>query len=167
MENTHGKPDPTILTTAALKLSIDNLKELLFVKLEDEAKFTAAEISELHKRLSLMEKQRLELKEDSSKALSAALVSQERLFDQKNICTEEAAAKAEAGFTKQIEALSKEAGLAREGLSDRITAIKERMDRGGGREEQQGVTRGQSNWMIGLIVVAVIQIINILIVLLK
>jgi hypothetical protein len=150
-------PDPTALTTEALKLSIANLKELMEAKLASNEKATASDFKELHVRLCLIEKQRLELKADSTKALEAALVAQERLFDQKNKCNEEAAAKAEAAFTKQIESLRSEAQIAREGLSERINGVKERIDRGEGRgagiSQLAGWIFGAVGMVVGLIAI--------------
>jgi hypothetical protein len=142
-------PDPTLLTTAGIKLSIDNLKELFLTKLEAAEKHAKAEFSEIHKLLISSEQKRLELKEDSAKALAAALAANKELFDQKNRCNEEASAKSESSFSKQIEGISREALAERLALSDRITALKERLDRGEGRDTQQTQSKGQQNWLIG------------------
>lgn len=164
-------PDPTLLTTAALKLSIDNLKELTFSRIESltlliETKIAAVntlkeeKFKELRERLDMVERYRIEAKSDDAKALETAMTAQRELFLQKNVCNEEANAKSEASFTKQIEAIRKEGTIERDALSGRIDALKERIDRDRGKEDHEGQARQQSGWLIPLIVIGVLALLN-------
>ena len=153
-ENEKGSvpvPDPTKLTTEALLLAVDNLKELLVEKIGSSHNFLMSRIDstnqlkeekfkETWERLDLMEKQRHESKSDNEKAIANALAAQERLFAQKNQCNEDAQNKAEASFTKLIDALKSEIAVTTKAINDKI--------------DTQGLRdKSQSNWMIGLIVI--------------
>ena len=129
------RPDPTLLTTAQLQVAIAALKELMEEKIASTNRLKEEKFKETWDRLDLMEKQRLETKVDSDKAIERALAAQERLFAQKNACNEEAANKAEASFTKQIEALKSEAAITTKAIYDRIDTQNQR-------------DKGQSNWII-------------------
>lgn len=166
-------PDPTALTIEALKTAIQNLKELTFLRISELEKFINTRIDavntlkeekfkELHERLAMVERHRIEAKQDDAKALETAMTAQRELFLQKNQCNEEAAAKAEASFTKQIEAIRKEGSIEREGLSNQIAALKERIDRGGGREEYRTESKGQSNQVVSWIITAAAVVVAVL-----
>jgi len=120
-------PDPTLLTTAALKGSIENLKE-----------YFERVIIELDNRTS----QRIELTE--------------KLFNQMVKSSDAASAKQDAYVDKQVEAIRVLLNTNIGSAQDKITALKERIDRGVGKEDQQGTSRTQNNWMVGLLVIAVI-----------
>jgi hypothetical protein len=73
----------------------------------------------------------------SKQALDAALTSAKELVGQQNTANVEAAAKAEASFTKQIDQIAVTISALEKGIGDRITELKERIDRGEG--QGQGV----------------------------
>ena len=68
----------------------------------------------------------------SKQALDAALLAAKELVGQQNTANVEAAAKAEASFTKQIDQTTTLIATLEKALTDRITELKERVDRGEG-----------------------------------
>lgn len=68
----------------------------------------------------------------SKQALDAALLAAKELVGQQNTANVEAAAKAEASFTKQIDQTSVLIATLEKALTDRILELKERIDRGEG-----------------------------------
>lgn len=164
-------PDPTALTTQALERSIENLKELVFTKIAALEALVHDKINsvntlkeekfkELRERLDMVERHRIEAKSDDAKALETAMTAQRELFLQKNVCNEEANAKSEASFTKQIEGIRHEGTIERDAISGRIDALKERIDRGRGKEDHEGESRQTAAWLIPLIVVGALALLN-------
>ena len=157
-------PDPTILTTAALKMSIDNLHALLMTKIEDsEALFKQAlrDRKELiMQRLEAIEGRHVEHKSDAEKSLVTALASQKELFYQQQQSNAESSTRLYESITKQLDALRAEAALSRESFGDKVTALKERIDRGTGKEEQQVTNKTSSQWMIALIIAVVLSVLG-------
>jgi len=164
-------PDPTLLTTAALKLSIENLERFLVTKIESGDELLDEKIRnnfcldekrhrETREWISMLKAHRLEAKEDRDKAIAAAFEAQKELFNQSRICNEEAAGKAEASFTKQIEALAKETAVSRTALSDRIDALKEQSAQRAGKDIQSTEARGNSQWLIGLVIAIILSLIG-------
>ena len=133
-------PDPTILTTEQLRRELANLRELLESKLEGSITVHDEKFRGVEARFMAGET-----------ALAAALLSQKDLGAAHIQATTEAAGKAEATFTKQVDAL----GI-------RISEIKERLDRGegstGGQRIAQTDTRASVGQMMtagGLILLAI------------
>lgn len=158
-------PDPTLLTTAALTLSITNLKDLFESKLEAQEKLLSEKITnnflmdtkrhrETREWLATINANRLESKHDKEKAIDVAFKSQEKLFNQQRDFIIETTAKSEMSFTKQLEALAKEALLSREALSERIYALKEERRLEGVRKE---------GWLMPMIVVGIISALSLVV----
>src|SRR4029079_6592778 len=115
-------PDPTLLTTAALKWSIENLKDYFDRVILD---------------LDHMTTQRIQLTE--------------KLFNQMVKSSDAASAKQDAYVDKQVEAIRVLLNTNIGSAQDKITALKERIDRGVEKEDQQETSRTQNNWMVGLL----------------
>jgi hypothetical protein len=79
--------------------------------------------------------------EASKEALDAALLAAKELVGQQNTSNVEAAAKAEASFTKQIDQIAVTISTLERSFTDRLTELKERIDRGEG--QGQGETAAQ------------------------
>jgi len=158
------RPDPTLLTTAALKQSIENLKEFLISRIASGEALLDAKINhnylmdekrhrETREWFGYGRDHRMEVKADAEKALERAFSAAKELTDQQRKCNEEAASKAESAFHEQLNAWKSEANVAREAMSSRLDELKERLDRGTGKEEYQTKTQG---WLIPMIVVGAI-----------
>lgn len=88
-------PDPTVLTTDALRREIAALRELLEAKLESLEQWTRGRFEREELRFTLVEQQRQEQKVDTGEQVQAALVAQK-----------EAVSKSEAATNKQLEQLN-------------------------------------------------------------
>ena len=74
-------------------------------------------------------------KKSSKEALDAALLAQKESVSQQNDANTTAATKSETSFTKQIDQIGTLIATLEKSLTDRITELKERIDRGeGGRQ---------------------------------
>jgi len=82
----------------------------------------------------------------SKEALDAALLAAKELVGATNLANAAAAAKAEDNFTKQIDQIGTLITTLEKSLNDRITEIKERIDRGPG--EQASVNRDDQRYRI-------------------
>jgi len=91
----------------------------------------------------------------SKQALDAALLAAKELVGQQNTANVEAAAKAEASFTKQIDQIGVIISTLEKAITDRILELKERIDRGEGQgqgERSQKVeTRSSNTFVLGAI----------------
>lgn len=79
----------------------------------------------------------------SQQALNAALLAAKELVGQQNTANVEAAAKAEASFTKQIDQIGVIISTLEKAITDRILELKERIDRGEGQGQGATGVRGQ------------------------
>lgn len=167
-------PDPTLLTTAALKQSIDNLEKFLIARIESGDRLIDEKISHNHlmdeKRhretlewIKTLKEHRLEAKGDRDKALTAAFDAQKELFNQQRQYTEESTTKAEQSFTKQIESLDKETKLSTGALSDRMNALKAFWDKQEGERTIKMESGQRQGWVIPMFVVGGISALSLVI----
>ena len=90
----------------------------------------------------------------SKDALDAALLAAKELVGQQNTSNVEAAAKAEAAFTKQIEQLGTIISTVEKSITDRLLELKERIDRGEGGTQGAATGRSERRLDIGQIIAA-------------
>ena len=172
-------PDPTILTTQQLTMSIAASREIIETRLDamdtatrlnkeatdkipDIIKSVVCNLEKLqNEKFEGVEKQFVErdtrndkIAELNQKALDAALQA-----------AKEAAGKTELSFTKQIADLTEQFNTKNEALDVRVNDLKGRLDKGegttSGKDDTRKETRVQTNWIIGLIVVAGISLFGI------
>ena len=101
-------PDPTLLTTQALRREIEGLRELL------EQRLMCVQ-EETNLQFTIVERQRVEQKKDTRDAVDSALTAQK-----------EAVSKAEAGMMAQIQQLATSTKAMEETLRRSIDELKER-----------------------------------------
>jgi len=77
-------------------------------------------------------------KKASKEALDAALLAQKESVSQQNDANTTAATKSETSFTKQIDQIGTLIATLEKSLTDRITELKERIDRGEGVDSGRG-----------------------------
>jgi hypothetical protein len=104
---------------------ITQLRELLEARLDGMDRSTEIQFSERDLRVE-------QAAESAGLALAAALSGQKELVAQQNEANSTAAAKAEANFTKQIDQIGTIMQAQEKATDARITALKERLDRGEG-----------------------------------
>ena len=111
-------PDPTLLTTDALRREITSLKELLFERLDGRQTRVLDKIEALVGQLNRAEAHRLEQKSDTKDAVDAALAAQKEAGD-----------KAEKATEKQLEEIKANISTTVEGLRRELADLKDRIGR--------------------------------------
>jgi len=162
-------PDPSSLTTQQLWREIGALKELVFFRIAAiEASITIAH-DDLVRVPTDVQKQVGNLKElveekfhniekrfdENAIAVAAALQAQKELVTQQNISAALSAAKQEASFSKQIDALGLLIETKAKASDDKIDDVKERMTRLEGKGEGAAVENTthqiSSNYVLAII----------------
>ena len=151
-------PDPSLLTTQNLREGLENLKELIYSRLEAMDMATSLRLESYGKLPADVDARIAHLKEvvnekfnaieqqfkerdirteqaaiASKQALDAALLAAKELVGQQNTAIAEANAKSEASFTKQNDQTSVLISNSTQALTDRLQELKERIDRGEGQ----------------------------------
>jgi hypothetical protein len=158
----NGSKESLANAAQTIQNGLDKAEKSIVVSIEKVQNEQRIALTDAEKRVNekfeMMDKQRIESKADFNLAIAAALMAQKELFAQQTKCNEEAATKSENATSKQLESVKSEAALSRQSLDEKITALKERIDRGGGREDQwseQRTHRRESvSWVIPMLFVA-------------
>jgi hypothetical protein len=170
-------PDPTTLTTEQLRRELSALREVLTARLDGMDRATSllsetvnrtptviqTEIS--HIRQLVDEKfgsvgQRFDERDvrtdqaakASKEALDAALLAAKELVSQQNEANAAAADKAEQSTIKQIDQIGIRIDTMQKALDDRLTELKERIDRGEGSTAGAATSRTEQRLDIGQLV---------------
>jgi chemotaxis protein histidine kinase CheA len=128
------RPDPTLLTTeqlrreiAGVEKALDAFRELYDSKIESQSDIIGERFRSVDKQLVLVERQRVEQKEDTKAAVDAALTAQKEAVKEQTTASERAIAKSEAATTKQLDQQALTFRTAIEGLTDLVNDVKERV----------------------------------------
>jgi hypothetical protein len=152
-------PDPTERTREDLLREIANSQALLRSELDGAANVTAEKFNSIETQFSLVERQRVEQKADTEKAVQAALSAAKEAVKEQTAASERAIAKSEAAITKQLEQLNATFTTANQGLSDLFGDLKERVGKiesiKVGAIEQREVALSSTNLVLGLMVLLV------------
>jgi uncharacterized LabA/DUF88 family protein len=141
-------PDPTVLTTDAIRREITTVKDLLDQRIEDRDREVMglvaernsqlmalrelvlakieAEVTLTAERFATSERLRLEQKADTKAAVDAALTAQKEAVKEQTIASERAIAKSEAATTKQLEQQQVTFQTVSDALRRSIDEVKER-----------------------------------------
>jgi len=127
------RPDPTVLTTEALRRDIGALERLLKQEIRGHVDLCKTKFNDIEEQFNRLEQLRREQKQDTKEAVDAALSSQR-----------EAVAKTEVSTTEQIHSLSQKSESERESLRREIGDVKERItiiegQKVGAREDRSGL----------------------------
>jgi hypothetical protein len=98
----------------------------------------------------------------SKEALDAALLAAKELVGNQNAANVEAAAKAEASFTKQIDQIATIIATMEKAINDRLLELKERIDRGEGQGQGAGEQRAERRLDIGQVIAALAVIVAVI-----
>jgi hypothetical protein len=94
-------------------------------------------------------------KKASKEALDAALLAQKESVSQQNDANTTAATKTETNFTKQIDLVGTQITALDKSLTDRISELKERIDRGEGNNAGSADTRNDQRLNISQVIAAI------------
>lgn len=136
--------DPTTLTTQALTREIAGVRELIENKISSLDAVTNKEFEKVETQFQLIERQRVEQKSDTEKAVQAALSAAKEAVKEQTTASEKSISKSETAtnellkqlsstFTTAIDSLRREIGE----VKDRITAIENQKT--GAREDRTGL----------------------------
>lgn len=153
--NTTPIPDPTQLTTEALTREIAALKELVFLKIDDQREIQEEKFHSIQVQFKERDTRAEQTAKDNKSAIDAAFNA-----------AKEAVAKSEGTTVKQIDQLNATIQAESKSFDGKINDVKERLTRGegnttGATESKQHSTQ-QSNWLIGLVVAIVLAVASLL-----
>jgi hypothetical protein len=94
-------------------------------------------------------------KKASKEALDAALLAQKESVSQQNDANTTAATKTETNFTKQIDLVGTQITALDKSLTDRISELKERIDRGEGQGQGSATTRSDQRLNMSQVIAAI------------
>lgn len=187
-------PDPTILTTQALMREIDAVKDLLKEqdvnqrqmlkdkvearhteqlalmdllqsKIDAQGAVTAEKFESTDREFALVERQRIELKNDTKAAVDAALIAQKEAVKEQTIASDKAIDKTEVNTDKRLEEQAKTTASDIGALRTIVTDLKDqvielRAEKRGGQE--QITERRQANSATIGIIAAISTVIGIM-----
>jgi hypothetical protein len=161
-------PDPTSLTTDLVARAITAFREVVEARLNGMDRATELLAATVNRTPTEIEKQIRHLRElqdekfvsidlrfaerdvrtdqaakASKEALDAALLAAKELVARGDVANAQAAEKVEVSTAKQIEQIGLRLETMREGIDDRMTEIKERLDRGEGGHAGSMETRSE------------------------
>jgi hypothetical protein len=154
-------PDPTVLTTQALLREITGVRELFESQLAHRHELYQSEIASLNRinvekfakveqQFELVERQRVEQKQDTKQAVDAALTAQKEAVKEQTTASGLAIAKSETGTSKQLEQLAANFQTAFSGQTVSIDDVKERITRLESAKTTEATVRTDSRAGIGL-----------------
>jgi hypothetical protein len=120
-------PDPTLLTTEALHREVLRLQELLETFIRGKNEVTEEKFASIKVQMDLIERQRVEQKQDTKAAVDAALAAAKEAVKEQTTASERAIAKSETATTKSIDQLGDKFDTAVDGLRREIGDVKERV----------------------------------------
>jgi ATP-dependent Clp protease ATP-binding subunit ClpA len=178
------RPDPTALTTAQLLRELSSLREVLDTRLDAMDKATALLADTVNRTPTEIEKQISRLREltderfssidkqfaerdvrteqaakASKEALDAALLAAKELVSQQNEANAAAADKAEQSTIKQIDQIGIRIDTMQKALDDRLTELKERIDRGEGADHGTAASRNEARLNTGQLIQGLILVV--------
>lgn len=142
---------------------ISGLKELTLSLVQGINTLKEEKFKELHERLTMVEKHRVEAKQDDASALTAALSAAKEAVSEQNKSNALAITKSETSTMKTLDGINATILTATRALDDKINDLKGRLDRGEGQKTQQVETKGQQNWFISLFVIGGLSLVSIII----
>ncbi len=147
MTASNGKTDPTALTTEQLIRAIDGLREILEAAIKAETdlthsrfkgvenaiaatrEFAQIKFEALETQNQMIEKQRIEQKQDVKAAVDAALAAQKEAVKEQTLASERSIAKSEAATAKQMEQMSQTFGTSVGSVAQQVGDAKDRIQR--------------------------------------
>lgn len=152
-------PDPSSLTTQQLLRQTAAVQELLEAKinslglvLDEKLKIHNEKFQAVQKQFAERDTRGEQSVVSSEKALAAALQAAKELVGVQSAASASAATKSEASFTKQIDQIGVIIKTLEKALDQRITELKERIDRGDGQSAGAMTSRTETRLDTGMVV---------------
>ena len=165
-------PDPTVLTTQQLALAVEglreklsDLKELLETRLGGTEEVIDEKFISVNERFGIVERQRVEQKEDTKAAVDAAFSAAKEAVREQTNASERAIAKSETATKEQLNQLSTTFTTAISGIQTSIDDLKERIGkiesiRQGAteRKEEGRATISSTTAVVGAVIASIVLI---------
>lgn len=119
--------DPSALTTAQLHREITVLHDLLEALFEGAEQISIQRFKNVDQQFELIERQRVEQKNDTKAAVDAALTAQKEAVKEQTTASDRAIAKSETAMTKQLEQLQATFATAINGVTLLLNDAKDRI----------------------------------------
>lgn len=142
------EPDPSTLTTAQLLREVANMKELIATLFAGVKEMTTEKFAAFETQLVLIERQRIEQKADTEKAVQAALSAAKEAVKEQTTASGLAIGKAETSTAEQLKQLNITIGTAVAGVNMSLNDVKERV------VKMESVKQGGHDWSVMAISVA-------------
>ena len=149
-------PDPTVLTTQQMLREVENLRNWGEDSHAGHERVALERFDSLDKQLVLIERQRVEQKSDTEKAVQAALSAAKEAVKEQTTAFGLATAKSETAMTEQLKQLNVTIGTAIAGVNISVGDLKERVAKmesakQGGRE-QLSLIYGFTGFLVALLI---------------
>jgi len=122
-------PDPTVLTTEQLLREVERVKELMISELKGMNAVFEERFNSIGTQLALIERQRIEQKEDTATAVQAALSAAKEAVKEQTTASEKSITKTETATSEQLRQLSTTFTTAQDAVADKVDDIKTRVER--------------------------------------
>lgn len=122
-------PDPTFLTTQNLRREVQGLQELIALRIEGLSSIMEEKFRAVDQQLALVERGRVEQKEDTKAAVDAAFTAQKEAVKEQTTAFATATGKSETAIFKAVDQLSEMFASSVEALRRAIDEVKERFTR--------------------------------------
>jgi len=156
-------PDPTILTTEQLDRAIASLKEIIETRIGGMEEIFDEKFISVNERFALVERQRVEQKEDTKAAVDAAFSAAKEAVREQTNASERAIAKSETATKEQLNQLTNTFSTAIEGVNNSIGDLKDRTGKiesirqgASERKEEGRATISSTTAVVGAVVAVVI-----------
>lgn len=161
--------DPSELTTAQILREVSILRELMESKHAGANHLVDQRFDAVLKQFDLVERMRVELKNDTEKSVAAALIAQKEAVKEQTIASGLATSKSEIGMTEQLKQQGATFAAAIKGLTDQVNDLKDlvaRMDSarlgGEGAVNIRRLETGQILSVLGFVAAAIAVAYNII-----
>ena len=125
-------PDPTILTTEQLLREVAGATNLMQTEITGLRSNIDEQFKSVSTQFMLIERQRVEQKADTEKAVQAALSAAKEAVKEQTAASDRSITKSETAMTEQLKQLNVTFTTAIGGVNDKHEDLKSRVDRGEG-----------------------------------
>lgn len=121
------RPDPTVRTIETLYREVAGLRESTSLLVAGVEQILAEKFRSIDIQLALIERQRVEQKNDTANAVAAALTAQKEAVREQTIASERAIAKSETATGKQLDQMTATFSASIGGVTDLLNELKDRI----------------------------------------
>jgi hypothetical protein len=156
-ENSRPTPDPTVLTTEQLERAIENVTKLLESRIKAVDDGCTLRFETVKGQFVLVERQRVEQKEDTTRAVEAAFSAAKEGITLQTTASERAITKSETAMLEQLKQLGANFKTEIKGVTDGLGEVKDRVSKieslKQGGKEQLAAIYALAGFLVALLVI--------------